>query len=133
MVRRMATDHARTAVTLIDQAYAEADPALFVNPTDAPFVKGLAFYKAEVAKARRIIRFAAIASACGRSQEANALVSELPEIPTAVVYRHIDVHAEFIRGVKRSVGLTGSDIESIREMTDSLWPKFEQSIEKAFR
>ena len=131
MVRTSTADHARVGIKLIEEAYGHVDGTVLASPTSSPFPEPLGVYQQWVTQAARTVRFAAIAYASGNKDLATQLLGELPPLSGSVLGRHVDTHAEFVRGFKRSRAHVASDLGPIEDDIARAWPPFDRLLSRA--
>ena len=131
MVRTGAVTHARAGADLIRQTYQAADPAILTAASEAPFPNSLQYYQEALSRARRAIRFAAIAFASGEPTQAASILGEVGNLSDEILRRHVGVHDEFVRGFKRGRGHVARDLSAIQDDLDGAWDPFNTLVSQA--
>lgn len=132
MIRAGVADHAEVSAALIRNAHRPAEIAAMTHPSPTPMTRPLAHYEEGVTLAARLLRFAATALARGQPQGAQQILGNLPDLSETIVRRHVDVDRQFLRGVERALGYTGSNSEVIEQASLSMRAEFDQLISSAF-
>ena len=120
MVRSMPDGHVLEANRLIDAAYQNVDPELLVDPSPTPLTKPISEYQAQIHRARRAIRFAAMALVAGDEAAARRALVVFQEAPLSLIERHIDLVDMTERGMQRALAVSRSELTTVDTLSEPI-------------
>ena len=132
MIRTSAVKHALTASTLIERAHLPATDDVMRYPSPTPLPEPLTTYEMGLTKVRRLVRFAATSLTVGDSAGAAEILDSLPDLPRALVERHVDIDEQFARGVSRAIHYTGRDLEAVTNAARGIHAEFDDLLSSRF-
>ncbi|HEY6628336.1 MAG TPA: glycosyltransferase family A protein, partial [Acidimicrobiia bacterium] len=120
MVRSMPDGHVLEANRLINAAYQHVDPELLVDPSPTPLTKPINEYQAQIHRARRAIRFAAMALVAGDEAAARRALVVFQEAPLSLIERHIDLTDMTDRGMQRALAVSRDELTAMSTLSEPI-------------